>query len=181
MTKEADPQPVKISNPEELSEEKTLFEWEAPERAFQRRDRDFWITAVAILALVSVIFIFIKEFFLVIALGSVLFLYYVLSTVPPGRIKNKISNRGIYFGEARYPWELLERFWFKKSLSSELLLIGTKLKFPRQISLVVEEKDKERIREIVAKRIPLLETPANTVDKITKWFGERLPLESREK
>src|SRR4030043_375499 len=168
MTDEEKAQSVKITNPEELNEEKFLFEWEAPERTFQRRDRDFWITAIAILALVSVIFIFIKEFFLVIALGSVLFLYYVLSTVPPGNVKNKISNRGIYFGEARYGWDILERFWFKKSLSYELLLIETRLKFPRQISLVINPADKERIKGIITKRITRLEDSPSTVDKLAK-------------
>ena len=47
---------------DDLKEERVLFEWMAPERAFQRRDRDFWITAIAILVLVAVILIFIKEF-----------------------------------------------------------------------------------------------------------------------
>ena len=79
---------------DDLKEERVLFEWMAPERAFQRRDRDFWITAIAILVLVAVILIFIKEFFLIIALGSILFLFYVLSTVPPENIKNKLTNRG---------------------------------------------------------------------------------------
>lgn len=181
MTNEEKTQSVRIANPEELNEEKFLFEWEAPERTFQKRDRDFWVTVIAILVLVSIIFIFIEEFFLVIALASVLFLFYVLSTVSPGNIKNKISNRGIYFGEAKYGWEILERFWFKKSLSYELLLVETRLKFPRQISLVVNSEDKERIKGIIVKRIPLLEDSPNTVDKITKWVGEKLPLENREK
>ena len=173
------PQPVKIANPEELNEEKFLFSWEAAERAYQKRDRDFWITAVAILVLVSIILLFIKEFFLVIVLFSVLFLYYVLSTVPPDKISHKISNRGIYFGEVRYPWELLERFWFKQSLSTEVLEFETRLRFPRQITLVIDPKNKEQIKSIVLKRVPLVESAPNFVDKVTKWFGERLPLENR--
>jgi hypothetical protein len=32
------------------------------ERSYKKRDRDFWITAISILVLVSVILIFIKEF-----------------------------------------------------------------------------------------------------------------------
>jgi predicted histidine transporter YuiF (NhaC family) len=107
------------------NEEKTLFEWEAPERSFKKRDKDFWITAIAILVLFSVVLVFIKEFFLIVALVSVLFLYYVLSTVPPQNIKNKITNRGIHFGDSKYGWDLLLRFWFKKSLNSELLEFET--------------------------------------------------------
>jgi len=165
--------------PIDVNEEKVLFEWEAVERSFQQRDRDFWVTAIAILVLVSVILIFIKEFFLIVALGSVLFLYYVLSTVPPQMVKNKITNRGIYFGEMHYSWDLLSRFWFKKSLSSETIQFETQLRFPRQIPLVINEKDKDKIKEIVVKRIPLLESSPTFVDKLTKWFSERLPLENR--
>jgi len=166
---------------DDLKEERVLFEWTAPERAFQRRDRDFWITAIAILVLVAVILIFIKEFFLIIALGSILFLFYVLSTVPPENIKNKLTNRGVYFGEARYEWMVLRRFWFKKSLSSQLLAIETNLRFPRQIMLVVDIKDQEKIKEIVVKRIPMLEESPTFVDRLTKRVIQFLPLEDRKK
>ena len=166
---------------EDINDEKVLFEWEAPERAYQKRDRDFWITAVAILVLVSVILIFVKEYFLVVALGSVLFLYYGLATVPPNRIKNKITNRGICFGELRYVWDDLENFHFKTSLSNDQILFGTMLRFPRQVAMVIDTVDKEKLKSIVVKKIPYVETPPRFIDKLTKWFADRLPLEKREK
>jgi hypothetical protein len=165
---------------EDLNEEKVWFEWEAAERAFKTRDRDFWITAISILVLVSIILFFIKEFFLIIALFSVLFLYYVLATVPPEKVKNKITNRGVYFGEARYSWDLLERFWFKPSLNSEMIHFETLLRFPRQVSIVINGEDKEKLKELIVKKIPLLESPPAFVDKLTKWVGDRLPLEERK-
>ena len=163
------------------NEEKILFEWEAPERSFKKRDKDFWITAIAILVLFSVVLFFIKEFFLIVALVSVLFLYYVLSTVQPRMVKNKITNRGIKLEESTYDWRILLRFWFRKSLNSELLEFETNLRIPRQVSLVINEADKERIKEIVLKKLPLVESSPNFVDKLTKWFTDRLPLEKREK
>jgi hypothetical protein len=164
----------------ELNEEKTLFEWEAAERSYQKRNKDFWVTAVAILILVSVILIFIKEFFLIMALISVLFLYYALSSVPPEKIKNKITNRGLYFGELRYEWKDLKKFWFKKSMSSDTINFATSLKFPRVVSLVIDPKDTEKLKEIVVKRIPHLESSPTFVDRLTQWFAARLPLEDRE-
>jgi len=171
---------VKKSEFGNVNEEKTLFEWEAAERAFKRRDRDFWITAISILVLVSVILIFVKEFYLIIALGSALFLYYVLATVEPEQIKYKISNRGVYFGETMYAWADLSRFWFEKSLNSEMVSIETYLRFPRQVSLVIAEKDKGRIKELMTKKIPLIENSPNFVDKLTVWGGKKLKLEKRE-
>jgi hypothetical protein len=162
------------------NEEKVLFEWEAPERSYQKRNKDVWVTAIAILILVSVILIFIKEFYLIVALFAVLFLYYSLSTVPPGTIKNKLTNRGLYFGELKYEWSVLKRFWFKKSLSSQTINFGTSLRFPQQVSLVINPEDQEKLKEIIVKRIPMLESSPTFVDRLTKWFAERLPLEDRE-
>lgn len=172
----------KVVPPEvvDLNEEKVLFEWTAPERPYQERNKDFWITAVAILVLVSVILIFINEFLLVMALAAVLFLYYALATVPPREVSYKITNRGIYFGEVHYPWNFLERFWFKKSLSTATVNFGTMIKFPRVVMMVINEKDQEKIKEIAVKRIPLLESSPTFVDKVTKWFADRLPLEDRK-
>jgi len=171
--------PVEDAN--NLNEEKVWFEWSAPERAYQKKDRDFWVTAVAILVLVSVILIFIKEFFLIMALISVLFLYYALSAVPPGVIKNKVTNWAVYFGELRYEWRDLRKFWFKKSLSNQTINFETNLRFPRMVSLVIKPEDQDKIKEIVVKKIPLLEDSPTFVDKLTRWFAERLPLEDRKK
>jgi len=165
----------------DMSLEKEIISWEAPERTYQERDRDFWVTAISILVLISVILIFIKEFFLIMALFSVLFLYYVLSTVKPGSVICRITNKAVYFGEVRYEWKILSSFWFKHSLSYEILNIGTNLTFPRQISLVINPREKELIKEIMQKRLPMLQASPGTTDKIIKWVGERLPLESRKK
>lgn len=173
-------QKVTIANFDDLNEERTLFEWAAPERSFQKRDKDFWITAISMFVLFSVILFFIKEFYLIIALLSVMFLVYAYSTVPPEIIKNKITNRGVYFGEFRYEWDYLIRFWFGKSLSSQTIMFETRLKFPRQVSLVINPEDQQKIKKIVLKRLPMLESSPTFIDKITKWFGERLPLENRK-
>ena len=161
------------------NDEKVRFEWTAPERAYQKKDRDFWITVISILVLVSVILFFVKEFFLIISLISALFLYYVLSTVPPQDIKYKITNRGVYFGENRYEWDLFTRFWFKTSLSNEMIHFETILRFPQQISLVINKEDKEKIKELVVKKLPLIDESPNFVDKLTKWGISKLPLEKK--
>jgi hypothetical protein len=165
----------------DTNEEKTLIEWTAAERAFKKRDKDFWITAVASLILFSVVLVFIQEFFLIVALVSVLFLYYVLSTVPPQEVKYKITNRGVHFGDSKYSWDILLRFWFRKSLNVELLEFETNLRVPRQISLVINENDKEEIKKIVVKKLPLVESSTNFVDKLAKWWNDKMPWEKREK
>jgi hypothetical protein len=162
------------------NEEITIFEWEAAERSYKRRGKDFWITAISILVLLSVILFMIKEYFLIVALMAVLFFYYTLSSVLPEKVKNKITNRAIYIGEARYEWILLTRFWFEKSLDSRLLSIETNLRFPGQISLVIDAADEAKIKEIMLKKMPLLENSPGFVDKLTAWVGKKIPLEDKK-
>ena len=164
----------------DLNEEKVLFEWESSERPFKRRNKEFWITAIIILTLVSIIFLFIKEFFLVIALFSVLFLYYVLATIPPRTILNKITNRGVYYGDLRYEWTLLRRFWFGKSLDSKMIYFETHLRFPRQLAMVIADKDFDKIKEVTVRRIPLLEESPNMLDKANIWFTKKFPLDGKK-
>lgn len=178
-TKSFSVNPNEVAEYEDTNEEKVLFEWEALERSFQKRDKDYWVTAIAILVLVSVIFIFIKEFYLILALGSALFLYYVISATPPGIVKNKITNRGIYFGELHYRWEDLEQFWFTTKPTYDSIIFQTMLRFPAQIQLLYNPKDMEKIKAIVLKKLPLIKASPTFIDKITSWVGERLPLENR--
>jgi hypothetical protein len=163
----------------DLNEEKTLFEWLGPERPFQKRNKEFWITSLIILVLVSIIFFLIKEFLLIMALFSALFLYYVMSTIKPGFINNKITNRAVYFGDVKYEWYLLEKFWFTDNLSSMTLNIETKMRFPRQVLIVIDPADKEEIKKIIVKRIPLIDDSPKLVDKIGAWFSKKFPLETK--
>ena len=56
----------------------------------------------------------------------------------------------------------------------------TKLRFPRRISLVINLTDKEKIKEIVLKKIPLIKESPNFIDKMSKWLVNKLPLEKKK-
>ena len=126
----------------DMNIEKDIFAWTQMERPFKRRTREFWLTAIAILVLVSVIFIFIKEFMLVVALLSILFLYYTMSTVEPSTIRYRITNRGIYWGDSRIEWGLLKRFWIKPNLDSEAVFFETYLKKLKNPKYILNNIDK---------------------------------------
>lgn len=165
---------------EDLKEEKTWYAWSAPERAYKRRDKDFWISSVAMLVLVSVIFFFAKEFFLIIALISFLFLYYSLSSVPPRIVENSLTNRGVYVNTVFFSWADLQRFWFDKSMDHQTLSFETNLTFPNKISLLINQEDMEKIKGLVLKRLPLYQSPPSFVEKLTGWVGSRIPLEDKK-
>lgn len=164
----------------DMNIEKDIFNWSQMERPFKKRNREFWLTSMAILILVSIIFVFMKEFMLVVALFSILFLYYVMSTVPPSVIKYRITNRGIYWGDSRMEWDLLKRFWMKPNLDSEVVYFETYLRFPRQVSIVINPEDKDFLKKLIARRIPCLDDSPQFVDKLNLWISKKIPMDSKK-
>ncbi|MDP1760059.1 MAG: hypothetical protein Q8L01_01165, partial [Candidatus Woesebacteria bacterium] len=109
QTKEEVKSTLKESRPEL---EKDLVIWIAPARPFKRRDKQFYLTIISIAGLVSLIIFLAEGVMPVILIVSLIFLYYVMSTVQPENIEYKITNKGIKIAGKRTGWESFARFWF---------------------------------------------------------------------
>lgn len=171
-----------IETPQDLNEEKTWYSWQAPVRSFKRQDTQFWTTILSILALVAIIFFFAKDFLVIIPAASAIFLYYVLSSVPPEAGENKITNRGIYFGPNFFSWTEISHFWFGKAGDSQALYLETFSPnlFNRQVVLLIPAGQVDKIKEFCLKNIPLVENPPRFIDKFTQSLGKLLPFEDKD-
>ena len=150
--------------------------WSSPSRLFKKRDAEFYKTIGAIVFLLTIILIFASEFVLVLALLSIVFLVYVLSTVPPENVDHKITNLGIESAGHYYRWEELSEFWFDQQWGQSLLILKPFLGTRVVILLGLESKDK--VRELLAKHIPFRETPEKTwVDNASSWLSSKIPLD----
>ncbi len=159
-------------------EEKTLIEWTALERPFQNKDKEFWTTVLSILGLVCLILFFVKEWFLIVTLVALTFLYYVLTTIKPEKRQYRVTNKGVYISSSeRIDWELLRRFWITGKWGHEMIHFETWLKFPRVISLVIVEDKKEELVKVAEKYIPQEKESPQFLDKFSTWVTNKLPLE----
>jgi len=150
--------------------------WSSPSRLFKKRNAEFYKTIGAIVFLLTIILVFASEFVLVLAMLSIVFLIYVLSTVPPENADHKITNLGIESAGHYYRWEELSEFWFD-SQWGQMLLVLNPLIGPRIVILCSDEK-KEKVRELLSKHIPFRETPDRTwVDNASSWLSAKIPLE----
>jgi len=174
---EADRQamPIEVLPVKEL---RVLLTWKAPVRPFKERGRDFWTTAGSIAFLLAVILFFIKEWLLILVIIAVMFVYYVLSNVPPEEIEHSITNRGIRFAGKDYPWESLTQFWFTEKFSQKILNLQTRLVYPGRLQMLLGKTTEEEIKDILAKYL-LQETPEpSALEKTTDWFSKKVPLET---
>jgi hypothetical protein len=176
--------PAKPSSPSEatpaqatppgMEPEKTLFSWKAPVRPFKRRDREFWTTVIVIAVIFGLILFLIEGVMPVILIIAVVFLYYVLSTVPPEDAEYSLTNKGVKIEDKTTSWNVLTRYWFSKRYSSKLLIFEMTA-IPGRLELVINEKDKPSLKKHLKEYIVEEEVPPSTLDKTANWLSERFP------
>jgi hypothetical protein len=158
-----------------VREIKTLLSWKAPARPFKKRDREFWTTVLAIVFLISLILLFIKEWFLIAAIIALVFVYYVLATVPPEEMDYTITSRGVRFAQTEYPWESLSRFWFGQKDGQKMVNFESRSGF--RLSLMLGKQDQAKTRAVLEKFLPLEEAEPTFFDRAADWLSAKFPLE----
>ena len=155
-------------------EKELILEWTAPARPFKKRDKEYFKTIAAFIFLLTVILIFLKEFLLIGAILALFFVSYVLSTIPPQKVKHRITRHGFETGGRLYRFEELFDFWFEKKWGQEMVCIRT-YRLPGRILSLLGDSDKEKVKEVLAKSIPLREKPEkNWVDQAGDWLAKKL-------
>lgn len=158
------------------SEEEVLLAWTSPSRLFKKRDREYFTNIGAIVFLLTIILVFAREFVLIAAVLSVVFLIYVLSTVPPEEVSHRLTNLGIESAGHFYRWEELADFWLEEQWGQHLIVLRPYLS-PRVI-ILLGSQNHEKVRELVAKHIPFRSQPEKTwVDNAASWLTKKIPLE----
>ncbi|KKU88076.1 MAG: hypothetical protein UY16_C0014G0036 [Candidatus Gottesmanbacteria bacterium GW2011_GWA2_47_9] len=162
---------------EEAKEQKEVYlSWSSPSRLFKRRDREYFTNVGAIVFLLIIILVFAREFLLIAAVVSIVFLIYVLSTVPPENVEHRITNLGIESAGHFYRWEQLGEFWFEEQWGQVLLKLRPVM--GPHIIILLADQDKPQVRELVAKHIPFRQQPEKTwVDNAASWLMKKIPLE----
>lgn len=157
--------------PEEL-----LLEWTAPSRLFKKRDKEYFTNIGAIVFFLSIILVFAREFVLIAAVLAIVFLVYVLSTVPPEDIKHRITTLGIESAGHFYRYEQIAEFWFEEQWGQNMLVLKPFL--GARIIILTGMQDKNKVREILAQFIPFREQPERSwVDNASNWLTKKIPLE----
>lgn len=156
--------------------QEVLLAWSSPSRLFKKRDKEYFTNIGAIVFLLIIILVFAREYLLIAAVVSIVFLVYVLSTVPPEEVSHRITNLGLESAGHFYRWETLADFWFEEQWGQTMVvfrpLVGTR------ILVLLGGEDKDAVHTLVAKYIPFREQPEKTwVDNAANWITEKIPLE----
>ena len=153
--------------------------WQAPARPYKPRDREFWLNALMVTALVVLILFFAQEWFLITVIISFFFLYYILSTTEPPQKKYRLDRRGLTLepGSKPIPWKLFSHFWVSQRWGHPILSLETKLANGQLVQIVVPPAKKVAIQKLLAAHLTEVPAPVNSADKVAAWLYRHLPLQ----
>jgi len=161
-------------------EVRTLFEWHAPGRPFKKRSKQYYLTSLLILVLFEIILFLFSQYMLMLVLLSLVFVVFALAAVPPRNFYYKISTEGLMVEDAFFIWQELYDFYFKKESGIEVLHVGTKAFLPGELTLTINEPDKETIKGILLPYLPFREYIKPTfTEKSGEWLAKTFPLENK--
>lgn len=157
--------------------EKVLLSWRSPSRPFKMRNREFWVTIFVMGGILGLILFVIEGWMPVAVIVALVFLIYVMSTVPPEMVDHKITNKGVVFGERTYVWANLTRFWFEEQWGQKKVLIDA-LVLPGRLQMLLGDATEEDLRTVL-KTYLIEEKPKDVwMDKAVKWVNKKVPIES---
>jgi hypothetical protein len=125
---------------------------------------------------VGLLLIIMQEFFVILIIGSLIFVTQAMMKLAPEPIKYELSSHGLKIGENLYYWDHLRRFFFVLREGVEVVGIDTTLGFPGRLFVSFDPSDKEKIKEILIKYLHFLEEEPrtffdNAYDRVVKKFS----------
>jgi len=154
--------------------ERDLVVWTAPARPFKRYGRKFYVTVFSIVGILSIILFIAEGAMPVVLLISLIFLFYVLSTVPPENVEYKITNKGVKISGKETPWQNMQRFCFMSKSESEVLVFDT-ISLPGRMELVITPEVKDNLKREISAYVPYEEMQPSALDKVVSWVVKKLP------
>jgi hypothetical protein len=154
--------------------ERDLVIWTAPARPFKRRDRQYFVTIFAIAGIISLVIFLAEGLMPVILIISLVFLYYILSTVQPDNIEYKITTKGIKIADKLTEWRFLSKFWIGHRMDNDILFFDT-YQIPGRIELVIKPEIKDELEKEISAYIAFEKAPDSNIDKLTNWVSQKLP------
>ena len=153
-----------------------LFEWSAPDRYQINFSSKKFLIIVALALVFSLLLAILGHYLLMAAIMSLLFLLYVAGTTKPVTVKHKITARGIDTMGKLYEWYMLDSFFFSKKDKQYILVVNTRLNYPKALILLLKEKDKDALFVLLQEQL--------LYEDFRKWrwidrvsYGDYIPLE----
>lgn len=160
------------------NEVKTLLSWHAPGRPFKKRGKSYYMTGLLLMIIIEIVLLLFQMQTAMLAVGALVFLTFVLATVPPSNYHYRISTEGVTIEDHFYLWQELYDFYFKKVHDVEVLHIRTHDFIPGELKITLGPLHKDHVKSVLLPYLPYREIVRQTfIEKSGDWLAKTFPLE----
>ncbi len=153
------------------SENQTTISWEAPEFRHYPKNPGWYITLTCISLMVVVFFIIQRDFFAAVSLAIISGFVFFFARQTPEIVPIELNNRGVHFGNLRFPYKQIKHFWVVHNENHKTLNLHTTALLNNIMILELEDQDPEVVRMFLIKHLPEHEESRETpIQRITHRF-----------
>ena len=158
-----------------------LLSWKSLSRTPVVLPKEAFSTLVSVCVLLSIVVAFFQEWMLILLIWGGLFFIVMLSKLPPEEVEHRITTQGIISMGHDYLWSQLGPFWFVDKGKYKMVHISEAGNVFGSLTMIVPpELPWEKLRDVLAKYLPLIEIPEKTrMDKAADWLAGKLSLEPK--
>lgn len=161
-------------------EVQTLLSWSAPGRPFRKKSRQFYSTVILIALLFEVILFLFSQYTLMFVVVALVFVSFVLVSVPPRNFQYRISSEGVTVEDHFYLWRELYDFYFRKRDDQDILCIRTVDMIPGVLTITLGEMPADHAKGVLLPYLPFRELIKPTfIEKSSNWLSRNFPLEGK--
>lgn len=141
--------------------------WQAPEFRHYEKNFGWYVTLVAISALVVGFFIIQSDFFAAITTAILAILIILFSRHKPEIVDIELTSRGVKFSNIFFPYKHLKYFWVVHNDNHKTVIFHTTAFLNNVVILELDDQDPEQVREFLLQYLPEHEqSEETTIQKI---------------
>lgn len=158
-----------------------FYQWTAPSRGQrpvidQRKAKILAIFGVVL----GIILLVMGEWWIVVAVISLVFMLYMLTKLPPEVVTYQLTNFGVKFNDTLYEWQSLIQFFYVYTDGVQSVAIDTKNNFPARIFLTVPDEHKQKVTQVLNDYIIMLnEEPTTVIHKAYDSVVNKIDFEGK--
>ena len=162
-----------------MEQEKTLLTWKARSRPYNPDQEKTRSVILVLGVLITLVLVFAGEWMLIVLMAAGAFYYYAQNKTAPEVVEYSITNKGLRAYGRLYLWWEFKRWWMEPKAKEILLVLDLQSGMMGRMYIPIGNAKEEEIGKALEKYL-MNEKPQETpVDKMTKWVGEKFPLENK--
>jgi hypothetical protein len=153
----------------------TVYSWKAPERIFEPKSKNWYVSLGTVAMVIIVISALTANFGLIFAIIALILFIYALNTIPPKMVTYEITNKGMKVHNSLFTWRNILGFWVLERGKHVIINMEVHTRFNslnyERVMLLKGEGDINKIVTYLVQHLDYLssrEVPTNIIARYTQ-------------